>query len=95
VSCIDALAINVADLDVAGIDFTAGYQFELPTGELALNFIGNYYINNDFVPFVGGEVVDSQGQVGVPDLKANLNATYTLDDMLFAYTVRYIDGVNH
>jgi outer membrane receptor protein involved in Fe transport len=39
---VNALAINVADLDVAGVDFTAGYQFELPAGELALNFIGPY-----------------------------------------------------
>jgi outer membrane receptor protein involved in Fe transport len=90
----DALAINVADYEVSGVDFTADYMFELPVGELSLNLIGTFAMSNDFVPFEGGEIVDSQGEVGVPDIKANLNATYTLDDMLFSYTARYIDGVN-
>jgi outer membrane receptor protein involved in Fe transport len=90
----NALAINVADYEVSGVDFTADYLFELPAGELRLNLLGTYSLSNDFVPFEGGEVVDSQGEVGVPDLKANLSATYTLDDVLLSYTLRYIDGVN-
>ncbi|TMM46809.1 TonB-dependent receptor plug domain-containing protein [Colwellia ponticola] len=90
----NALAINAADYEVSGVDFTADYLFELPAGELRLNLLGTYSLTNDYVPFVGGEVVDSQGEIGVPDLKANLSATYTIDDVLLSYTLRYIDGVN-
>jgi outer membrane receptor protein involved in Fe transport len=90
----NALAINVADYEVSGVDFTADYMFDLPVGELSLNLIGTFAMSNDFVPFEGGEIVDSQGEVGVPDIKANFNTTYTLDDMMFSYTARYIHSVN-
>lgn len=91
---IDALAINVADYEVSGIDFTADYRFELPAGDLNLGLIGTYSLSNDFVPFTGGEVVDSQGEIGAPDLKANFNIVYSLEDIKLAWTVRYIDSVN-
>lgn len=94
VNRINALAINVADYNVSGVDFTADYRFELGAGELDLGLIGTYSMTNDFTPFEGGEVVDSQGEIGVPDLKANFNAVYSIDDVLVAWTVRYIDGVN-
>ncbi|MEC4726018.1 TonB-dependent receptor [Shewanella sp. D64] len=91
---INALAINVADFEVSGIDFTADYRFELPVGDLDLGLIGTYSLSNDFVPFTGGEVVDSQGEIGAPDLKANFNIIYSLEDLKLAWTVRYIEGVN-
>jgi outer membrane receptor protein involved in Fe transport len=91
---IDAFSINVADLEVSGIDFTADYKFALPAGELSLGMVGTYSLSNDFVPFTGGEVVDSQGEIGVPDLKVNLNAVYTLDDIVVSWSMRHIDSVN-
>lgn len=90
----DAFAINVADFEVSGVDFTADYKFELPAGELDLSLVGTYSLSNDFVPFEGGEVVDSQGEIGVPDLKANFNTIYTIDDLMLSWSIRYIDGVN-
>jgi outer membrane receptor protein involved in Fe transport len=91
---IDALAINVAEFEATGIDFNIFYGFEVGPGDLTLNLIGTHSMSNDFVPFEGGNIVDSQGEIGVPDWKANLNVTYLLDDWSFAWTTRYIDGVN-
>lgn len=51
-------------------------------------------MSNDFTAFAGGDVVDSQGEVGVPDWKANLTAIYALDAWKFAWSTRYIQGVN-
>ena len=90
----NALAINVAEFEASGVDFTLDYRFGLGPGDLNLNLIGTQSISNDFVPFAGGDVVDSQGEIGVPDLKANLTATYIMDDWSFAWSARYIDGVN-
>lgn len=91
---INALAINVAEFEASGIDFTFDYGFDLGPGNLNLNLIGSYSMSNDFVPFSGGNVVDSQGEIGVPDLKANLTATYRLDDWSLQWATRYIQGVN-
>jgi len=91
---IDALAINVAEFEATGIDFTFDYGFHLGPGELNLNLIGTHSMSNDFVPFSGGDVVDSQGEIGVPDWKGNLTSTYLMDNWSLAWSVRYIDGVN-
>jgi len=91
---IDALAINVAEFEATGVDFTFDYGFDLGPGDLNLNLIGTHSMSNDFIPFEGGDLVDSQGEIGVPDWKANLGATYQTDNWSLAWTMRYIDGVN-
>ncbi len=91
---IDALAINVAEFEASGIDFTFNYGFGLGPGDLNLSLIGNHSMSNDFIPFEGGAVVDDQGEIGVPDWKANFNATYLLDDWSLNWAARYIHGVN-
>ncbi|MCV2883142.1 TonB-dependent receptor [Aestuariibacter sp. AA17] len=91
---IDALAINVAEYRVEGIDFSADYTFDLYDGSMKLNLAGNHSMANDFVPFAGGDIVDSQGEIGYPDWKVNLNATYNWNDLTVAWTARYIDRVN-
>ncbi|GAA0855879.1 TonB-dependent receptor plug domain-containing protein [Aliiglaciecola litoralis] len=90
---INALAINVAEFEVSGVDFTADYAFDLGPGNLKLGMVGTHSMSNDFLPFAGGEAVDSQGEIGAPDWKVNLNATYTLDDLVLAFSSRYIDRV--
>jgi len=91
---INALAINVAEFEAEGVDFSVDYRTEIGPGSLHLNLIGNHSLANDFVPFAGGNVVDSQGEIGVPDWKINLSSTYLLDNMSFAWSTRYIYGVN-
>ncbi len=91
---IDALAINVAEFEAEGIDFAIDYGMEAGPGSLTLNLYGTHSMANDFVPFAGGNIVDSQGEVGVPDWKINFASTYILDNMSFAWSTRYIGDVN-
>ncbi|TRY31355.1 TonB-dependent receptor plug domain-containing protein [Aliiglaciecola sp. M165] len=90
---INALAINVAEFEASGVDFTADYAFDLGPGNLRLGVVGNHSLSNDFLPFSGGETVDSQGEIGAPDWKVNLNATYLWDEFIFSWSTRYLDRV--
>ena len=94
VNRINALAINVAEFEATGIDFSADYRMELGPGDLNLNLVGTHSMSNDFVPFAGGNIVDSQNEIGAPDWKANLTSTYLMDDWNIAWSMRYIHGVN-
>ena len=93
VNRINALAINVAEYEVEGVDFTADYSMQLGEGNLILGMVGNHSMANDFVPFAGGEAVDSQGEIGAPDWKVNLNATYRMDYLTVAWSTRLLDRV--
>jgi len=91
---INAQAINVAEFAATGVDFAVDYVFALGDGDLNINVNGTRSISNDFIPFVGGEIVDSQGEVGVPDWKVNATLVYNIDQWRFGWSTRFIDKVN-
>ena len=64
------MAINVAEFEATGVDFNVNYGFGVGPGDLNLNLIGTHSMSNDFVPFEGGNIVDSQGEIGVPGLES-------------------------
>lgn len=90
---INALAINVAEFEVSGVDFTADYSFDLGPGNMRVGMIGTHSLSNDFLPFAGGDPVDSQGEIGAPDWKVNLNAVYSFDEFVVSWSTRYLDRV--
>lgn len=91
---IDALDINAATFEAEGVDFSADYTTEVGPGLLKANMIGSFSTKNEFTPFEGGEVVDSQGEIGVPDLRVNIGLTYTWEDLTVNWSTRFIDRVN-
>lgn len=91
---IDALAINVATFSAAGIDFAADYTFDLDDVAIRLQVNGNHSMENDFIPFEGGNIVDSQGEVGVPDWKVNGNVVFDWQRLRAGWSTRFIGGVN-
>jgi len=91
---IDAQSINVATYEAEGYDLTLDYAMDVGPGTLYMNWLTNFATKNDFLPFAGGEKVDSQGEVGVPDIKSNFTATYGMDNLQVAWSTRYLDGVN-
>ena len=93
VNRIDALAINVAEYQADGVDFSADYTFSVGTGEMYVSLNGTRSLSNDFVPFAGGDTVDSQGETGVPDWKANVSLVYDLAGLRIGWSTRYISGV--
>ena len=91
---VDALAINVAEFQASGIDFATDYSFDVGEIGMNVNFNGTYSLKNDFLPFAGGDIVDSQGEIGVPDLKINGTVVADWDKLRVGWSTRFIDGVN-
>tara|TARA_B100000519_G_scaffold202057_1_gene219295 strand:- start:3047 stop:5875 length:2829 start_codon:yes stop_codon:yes gene_type:complete len=91
---INAQDINVASSTTTGVDFSADYTLDVGPGQLNTRLVGTYVSEDEFTPFDGGEVVDSLGEIGSPEWKANLNLTYTWEDLTVAWSTRFIDGVN-
>lgn len=91
---IDALAINVATFSAAGIDFAADYTTAVGEVDLRFQVNGNHSMENDFIPFEGGNIVDSQGEVGVPDWKVNANIVADWQRLRLGWSTRFISGVN-
>ncbi len=90
---INAQAINVATFQATGWDFAVDYGFELGEGNMNINVNGTYSTANDFLPFDGGDVIDSQGEIGVPDWKINATLTYDWNKFRVGWSTRFIDGV--
>ena len=91
---INALAINVSELESEGIDFAIEYLGEVGPGTLSLDLAGTIGLTLDSLPFEGGEVIHDQGSIGAPDLKMNFHAGYEARGFAFNWSVRYIHKVN-
>ncbi len=91
---IDALQINVAEYQATGIDFAVDYSFQAGPGDLRVSMNATRSLDNDFLPFEGGDAIDSQSEIGVPDWKANINLVYDWADFRFGWSTRYIHSVN-
>jgi len=91
---INAQDINAALAETSGIDFAVDYSMGVGPGDMRVNLVGSFTDTDEFTPFVGGEVVDSLGEIGSPELKVNLNLSYDWDDLSVSWSTRYIDGVN-
>ena len=94
VNRINALAINVATFEAAGVDFAADYKFDYKDIGFGWSLNGTVATKNDFVPFEGGETVDSLGEIGVPELKVNSTLIADWNDFRFGWSLRYLDEVN-
>lgn len=91
---INAQDINVAIEETSGVDFALDYTTDVGPGTLITSLVGTYVDKDQFTPFEGGEVVDSLGEIGSPEWKANANITYAWNDLTVNWSTRYIDGVN-
>ena len=91
---IDNQQINVSEYRAAGVDIAVDYSMQAGPGDLRINMNATHSLENDFTPFAGGDPVDSQSEIGVPDWKANINFIYDWADFRFGWSTRYIQSVN-
>jgi len=91
---IDALAINVATFETSGIDFAADYSFDFKKVGFRFNLNGTYLIDNNFLPFEGGEIIDNAGEIGSSDWKINGTLVASWDNWQVGWSTRFIDGAN-
>jgi iron complex outermembrane receptor protein len=97
ISQVNVIPFNADSLKTSGIDVELQYRFSLGGGELNLRGLANYVaelsttsngVTNDYVGLAG---VAPPPQ-GVPEWRANLDATYSTDNWKFGIGYRYIDG---
>lgn len=91
---IDALAINVATFETSGVDFAADYSFDLFNIDFRASVNGTYLIDNNFLPFEGGEVVEVAGEIGAAEWKINSTIVGNYEGWQLGLSTRFIDGGN-
>lgn len=78
---INAVAMNLAYQKVRGIDFTAGYAWDLnEIGELKLNFQGTYILLSEGQTDPTASIDDDIDDGGLPQYRANLVLGYFIED---------------
>ncbi|MFC3123188.1 TonB-dependent receptor [Agaribacter flavus] len=89
---IDVAKINVGRLDARGVDFEAYYKPKLDSGELSVSMTGSYLLDHE-------QLIDSNDPTSLfvtknnpdnPELRTNLNISYSLDNWSYGLNTRYI-----
>ena len=57
-------SINIAGTSLNGIDLAASYNTELGGGDVSVNYLGTYTLENTFLAFEGDTVFDCAGRFG-------------------------------
>ncbi|ABM25408.1 MULTISPECIES: TonB-dependent receptor domain-containing protein [Shewanella] len=84
---------NENNIDTSGIDAEINYTRDIGPGSFKAQLIWNY--TNEYVVtgILSGESIDYVGEVLYPEHRANLNLSYALNEMSFAWRMRYWDSV--
>lgn len=84
---------NENNIDTSGIDAEVNYTTDIGPGSFKAQLVWNY--TNEYVEtgILSGEAIDYVGDVTHPEHRANLNLSYALDEMSFAWRMRYWDAV--
>lgn len=93
---VNTQAINMSSQKTSGIDFSMGYRYDSGDfGEWSARFEGTYLLEweeqltPDSAPL---DLIDGEGSA--PQLRANLNLGWGLDDFSTNVLIKYIDGMN-
>lgn len=84
---------NENDIDTSGLDLEANYNIEIGPGDFKAQLL--YVWTREYVETAidGGSSVDYVGEVTYPEHRANANLSYAMEDLSFAWRVRYWDSV--
>lgn len=93
----DLLNENLALIETSGVDFSANYLIETDSGQITINWLGNYLIEYNetdrngietkFVDTIAGTISDFSGY---PRIRSNLSFGFTRDNWDVTFTHRYI-----
>ncbi|SQH77337.1 TonB-dependent receptor, plug (fragment) [Shewanella benthica] len=96
---INSVAMNLAYQKVRGLDFTAGYGWDLnDLGEFKLNFQGTYILLSEGQTDPTADIDDDIDDGGLPQYRANLVLGYYLEDFeatLGAYHTARMHGSSY
>ena len=92
---------NIAAIDVRGIDIAAQYGFDLASyGDVRLNYLGTYNLQNDFEESDGGTVFECAGNFGIdcgepdPTYRHRFTTNWSKDSVGVQVSWRLVGGVN-
>ncbi len=92
ITSVSSIPINIGALEVKGLDFQLDYAVNFGEwGDLQTTLVGTHLDELNIVPT--GEVVDidkDAGEVGSPELQANLSLAYHLRGLTASWQMRYI-----
>lgn len=91
---------NVASIGARGIDFTAGYNFDIGSfGSIDTRYYGNYTLESSFLPDAFATVIECAGQFGsvcgepTPEYKHTMQTSWLYGQLTTSVRWRYIGGV--
>ncbi|MCH2055531.1 MAG: TonB-dependent receptor [Thalassotalea sp.] len=92
-----ALEVNAASgneniIATSGIDIDVSYETTLADGSLYVGFAANYLDKYDITGKESGDTQNLAGEVLFPELRFNVNASYTYDDFNVYWQLRYWDA---
>ncbi len=90
---------NLSTFETSGIDFDMSMSLDVMEGSLALSVDGTYLSSYEYTPFEGEDPVETAGFFAAdqwettlavfPELRMNLNATYSTKDYSLSWSGRY------
>jgi outer membrane receptor protein involved in Fe transport len=96
--------INGGKIKGDSLDLQVNWRVDVPGGDLALNLLATYLLSAETQEAPGLPLLDYKGTVtffgaglgsSAPEMKANLNAVYTVGDFAFDGRVRWIDSMEN
>jgi outer membrane receptor protein involved in Fe transport len=85
---------NIASALTRGIDFTARYNVEAGPGDITLNGMLTYFIDQKSKTFDDQPMIEYNGTLNTPKYTLNADLTYKIEDWSFRYGFEWISGTD-
>ncbi|MCG7637761.1 TonB-dependent receptor [Alteromonas sp. CNT1-28] len=88
---VNAASGNENKIETAGVDIDISYETELGSGDLYVAFSGNYLDKYNITGIETGDTQYLAGEILFPEIRYNLNVSYTIDKFNVYWQMRYWD----
>jgi|TARA_Y100001968_G_C19447832_1_gene766449 outer membrane receptor protein involved in Fe transport len=88
---VNAASGNENKIETAGVDIDISYETALGSGDLYVAFSGNYLDKYNITGIETGDTQYLAGEILFPEIRYNLNVSYTIDKFNVYWQMRYWD----
>ncbi|MCP1339978.1 TonB-dependent receptor [Idiomarina sp. M1R2S28] len=89
---VDSSSSNENIISTSGVDLELNYNTSIADGQFSADLIWNYTDEYNIESIYDGSVETYEGEVTMPNHRANLNLGYALGDVSFSWRMRYWDS---